>query len=199
MSVDPLSSQGVHLALQSGIQSAAVINTILNYPKNAALAQQFYRDRVDERVAIFSDRSSAEYRRVAERSIDPFWISRGPAFYSGHVSGRYRNANIPFNELQSAFSLSPDVAFVYVATIDDNCIKNSIAIEHPNLDRPIAFFSGCHLPSLLTRVSEKFTRSELFAAWSTDLDASKSDYLANWLWQNGLIISEISPIRKIAH
>ena len=39
-SVDPLSSQGVHLALQSGLQGAVIVNTILRKPENTEAAQQ---------------------------------------------------------------------------------------------------------------------------------------------------------------
>jgi flavin-dependent dehydrogenase len=41
--IDPLTSQGVYKALQSGIMAAAVINTIENRPHDEALARKFYQ------------------------------------------------------------------------------------------------------------------------------------------------------------
>jgi flavin-dependent dehydrogenase len=66
MSVDPLSSQGVHLALQSAIQSAIIVNTILRRPAAAELAREFYRARIGERVAQFSQRMRGCERSTPE-------------------------------------------------------------------------------------------------------------------------------------
>ena len=58
-SVDPLSSQGVHLALQSGLQGAIIVNTMLRKPENTAAAQRFFRMRIAERVGRYTGRTKA--------------------------------------------------------------------------------------------------------------------------------------------
>ncbi len=75
-SVDPLSSQGVHLALQSGLQGAIVVNTILRKPENTDAAQRFFRMRAAERITRYTDRTKQEYARVAAVCSNAFWRER---------------------------------------------------------------------------------------------------------------------------
>src|SRR5258708_13074842 len=73
-SVDPLSSQGVHLALQSGLQGSIVVNTILKKPENTEAARQFFCMRIGERVGRYTGRTKQEYARVAPPNA--FWRAR---------------------------------------------------------------------------------------------------------------------------
>ena len=75
-SVDPLSSQGVHLALQSGLQGAIIVNTILRKPENTEAAQRFFRMRIAARIGRYTGRTKQEYARVSAMCPNAFWHER---------------------------------------------------------------------------------------------------------------------------
>ena len=76
LSVDPLSSQGVHLALQSGLQGAVIVNTMLRKPENTEAAQQFFHRRITERIGRYTGRTKQEYALVSATRPNAFWRER---------------------------------------------------------------------------------------------------------------------------
>lgn len=74
--LDPLSGQGVFLALSGALSAAAVVNTCLNRPGDAGLALTFHRQRVErqffEKVALGRGFYGLEQRWTAL----PFWLRR---------------------------------------------------------------------------------------------------------------------------
>lgn len=76
MAVDPLSGNGIFQALSSALQAPAVINTLLQHPGRAALAKQFYQQRVDHLFYRFA-RIGRDFYASEERWRDnPFWVTR---------------------------------------------------------------------------------------------------------------------------
>ncbi|MGY4818348.1 flavin-dependent monooxygenase QhpG [Pseudomonas chlororaphis subsp. piscium] len=76
MAVDPLSGNGIFQSLSSALQAPAVINTLLQRPERAALAQRFHAQRVEQlflRFARIGRDFYADEQRWAER---PFWQAR---------------------------------------------------------------------------------------------------------------------------
>ncbi|UCR83691.1 flavin-dependent monooxygenase QhpG [Pseudomonas chlororaphis] len=76
MAVDPLSGNGIFQSLSSALQAPAVINTLLQRPERAALAQRFHAQRVEQlflRFARIGRDFYADELRWAER---PFWQAR---------------------------------------------------------------------------------------------------------------------------
>lgn len=79
MTVDPLASQGVHLAMGGALQAAAVVNTLLRHPADRDAALSFYRARQIEKSARFCDKTAEMYRRVAAVREHSFWRDRAGA------------------------------------------------------------------------------------------------------------------------
>ncbi|MDO6561877.1 tryptophan 7-halogenase [Amphritea sp. 1_MG-2023] len=75
MAVDPLSGNGIFQALSSALQAPAVINTLLQQPQRAALAKQFYQQRVDHLFYRFA-RIGRDFYASEERWDTPFWLTR---------------------------------------------------------------------------------------------------------------------------
>lgn len=73
--IDPLTSQGVYKALQSGIVGAAVVQTVLRRPRDAALAVQYYQDSQARFSANYSAIALSFYRRSPHQDA-PFWRAR---------------------------------------------------------------------------------------------------------------------------
>lgn len=76
MAVDPLSGNGIFQSLSSALQAPAVINTLINKPENAALAQQFYQQRVDHLFHRFARIGRDFYALEAQWPTQPFWQHR---------------------------------------------------------------------------------------------------------------------------
>ncbi len=189
MSVDPLSSQGVHLALQSGIQSAIIVNTILRRPAAAELAREFYRARIDERVALFSRRMRDEYARVAARSRHPFWQERA----NGGIQGVDSMAKLRADPLPSDPGLRMRVATGAVILsgpiIVGDFVEQRGIVQHPDLVQPVAFLAGAHLPTLLQELP--LTIGDLTKYWGDRVGEPKAWEIARWLWQRRILVEVI--------
>lgn len=76
MAVDPLSGNGIFQALSSALAAPAVINTLLRYPGDGALAQAFHRERVHHTFLRFARTGRDFYRLESDRSETRFWQAR---------------------------------------------------------------------------------------------------------------------------
>lgn len=73
--IDPLTSQGVYKAIQSGLAAAAVINTLLLRPHHRAIALQYYEDT--QRALVRSYAAVARsFHRASPHRDQPFWAAR---------------------------------------------------------------------------------------------------------------------------
>lgn len=188
MSVDPLSSQGVHLALQSGIQAAIVANTILRRPGSAALSRQFYRDRVNERVDQFVDRTRTEYARGAEGYSSTFWRRRGgaPIDRTAMIGAALRKTNS--RAMAGVLTLANDASLICGPVIVNDFVEERAMLAHPTLPRPIAYVGGVEIGALLACIPKRFSLDTLPLLWRDHLDAWSSRQLASWLWQHRVIV-----------
>lgn len=76
MAVDPLSGNGIFQSLSSALQAPAVVNTLLQYPADRALAQDFHRRRVTELFYRFARLGRDFYAQVQARPEQLFWRAR---------------------------------------------------------------------------------------------------------------------------
>ena len=73
--IDPLTSQGVYKAMQSGIMAAALINTIQHRPEDEDLARTFYQKAQDSFVSNYEAIARSMYR-ASPYLNHPFWKKR---------------------------------------------------------------------------------------------------------------------------
>lgn len=73
--IDPLTSQGVYKALQSGITGAAVINTCLARPEDAEMALGYYQESQEATQQCFAEIALSFYRG-SPHAEEPFWKTR---------------------------------------------------------------------------------------------------------------------------
>lgn len=76
LALDPLSGHGVFEAIAGGFAAAAVVNTILGRPGDAALARRFYRDRLHANFVRRTLDGRSHYRREARWPAAAFWAER---------------------------------------------------------------------------------------------------------------------------
>ncbi|MDR0700883.1 MAG: FAD-dependent oxidoreductase [Azoarcus sp.] len=73
---DPLSGNGIFLALSSALQAPAVINTILRHPARAALASDFHVQRLSGLFYRFARAGRDFYAEEDQWPQSPFWQIR---------------------------------------------------------------------------------------------------------------------------
>lgn len=73
---DPLSGNGIFLALSTALQTPAVVNTLLCAPERAALALEFHRHRI-EQLGLRFVRTGRDFYAMEQRWPDnAFWAQR---------------------------------------------------------------------------------------------------------------------------
>lgn len=186
LSVDPMASQGVHLALTSGIQAAIVVNTLLRYPEYSAAALEFYRSRQKERIQQYTEKTASAYAQVAARRPEAFWHVRAkgaPAPQSQSVL----KPLAPSNGNQ-AIKLSPYAKLLDTPVLKSEYVAPEPALYHPNLDRPVAFLGGKNLASLLQLIYPGQTVNSLLASWIPQVSNQLGSEILNWLWEREVLV-----------
>ncbi|MCE1117973.1 MULTISPECIES: flavin-dependent monooxygenase QhpG [Pseudomonas] len=76
MAVDPLSGSGIFQSLSSALQAPVVINTLLQRPESAALAQRFHQERIEQLFLRFARIGRDFYAQEQARATGAFWAAR---------------------------------------------------------------------------------------------------------------------------
>jgi flavin-dependent dehydrogenase len=75
--IDPLSASGVQLSIQTALQAAIVLNTMLRRPQDQNLAQHFYQQALADAAFRHAQFASGLYQQVyAQRFQGEFWQQR---------------------------------------------------------------------------------------------------------------------------
>jgi flavin-dependent dehydrogenase len=184
LSVDPLSSQGVQLAIASGLQAAVVVNTIARYPALAEAAIEFYRDRQRERVRRHAAKAATFYRERATVCDRLFWQQR--AAFVGGIETKVLNTE----RLEPAcrIRLSSVAKVESVPAIRQELIALLPALHHPALDRPVAFLHGAELVPFLRQIRPGQTAGCIAEKWSRRLSVELSWKILHWLWERRILV-----------
>jgi len=195
LAVDPLSAQGVVLAISSGLQAAIVVHTLLSSSASnggdPAAAIEFYCQRSAEAAARQQKLAATEYAREAEVRHTSFWteraavagVIRGPAASPNEVSATM--------SLERRVSLASEAAVRRVACVRDEVVAWMGAVVHPTMDRPVAYFDGVELAPLLEIVKslpQPPTMGAVLHAWSAKVPDHVKRRLAEWLVRHGIMI-----------
>lgn len=187
-SVDPLSAQGVHLALQAGLQGAIVVNTMLRKPENTEAAQQFFRMRIAERIARYTDRTKQEYARASATFPNAFWHERAGdtsvvETYQPHPPLE-PSPRAPSDQLAVSPYLTLDVAPV----IDGIFVEVRHVVRHPNIDGAITYVEGVDLVRLLSALPPKFAYCDIPKIWRGQIPLATGNRIASWLWNRRILV-----------
>jgi flavin-dependent dehydrogenase len=193
MSVDPLSSQGVHLALLSGIQAAIIINTILKKPENAELAKCFFSRRIEEKVALHTHRTRAEYRRVSEVRPGRFWRERAGHGSTAADPPAQLSTALPSPHPNTLLQIAPEVVFTKEPVIEGNFVANRPAIRHPGIKGAIAYVEGMNVRSLLSALPKEVSYQEIPNHWHGLVPSSLRKKLRSWFWEKRILVISCNP------
>ena len=188
LSVDPLSSQGVHLALQSGLQGAIIVNTILRKPENTEAAQQFFRMRITERVGRYTGRTKQEYARVSAMCPNAFWHERAGEASVVEAAGPYPPLEPAPPAPSDQVAVSPYATLDAAPVIDGIFVQVRQVVRHPNIDGGVAYVEGVDLVRLLSALPPSFAYRDIPKIWRDHIPLATASRIASWLWDKSVLV-----------
>ena len=185
--VDPLSSQGVHLAMLSAFQASIACHTVLTNPERAPAAIEFYRTRQSETVERHRCWAGAYYAEQQSFCANEFWAKRA------HLSAPSLSpADAPANAVrpdeECRIAVSADVVIVETPVLSGSTIGLSTAISHPGLERPVAFLDNVAVAPLVAAIVPGQTIAHTREKWSAGMSTSTVPRILDWMWSRRIIV-----------
>jgi flavin-dependent dehydrogenase len=182
--VDPLASQGVHLALQSGLQAAIVVNTLLKKPEHTDAARQFFRMRVTEQVNRYTNQTRREYSRLTTLRSNAFWHQRASV---SSVEGEKPEAVSPCDPADKV-AVSPEVTFNAAPVAEGDYIEVRQVVSHPRMKSSVAYVESIDLSRLLAALPQGTAFSGIPTLWRQFVPPATAGKIALWLWNRGILV-----------
>jgi flavin-dependent dehydrogenase len=173
---DPLSGQGVAMALSNGIAGAAVAHTILRAPEYTSLAQSYYRDRIAASADDHRRHLGSFYAEQASVSEDRFWKDRANLELA-HPTARAQSAILPSDD-HRRLQLNRLARVRDVAALDGDFIRPRTAVSMPHTNRAIAFLDGVEIGQLLPLLADYPVAGQLKARLVSKYGKRGSDLFA---------------------
>jgi hypothetical protein len=205
--LDPVSSSGVEKAMRFSLQAAVALHTVLgNGSKDSqALARRFVEDRLVEACARHAHWTETYYGQ-AWCADQPFWQARAdcqaggdgaacPELLTALAAERIRLAGYRPPPLKPLAALDPSLplrldrgaAIVDLPCVVDDRVCLHTALDHPHLERPLAFLENQALFPHLARLAQPLALAQLLGMLATAMPAHQAQRIAAWLWQRGLL------------
>lgn len=207
--LDPVSSSGVEKAMRFSLQAAVALHTVLSDedPGSHALARRFFEGRLVEACARHAHWTAAYYGQ-AWCADQPFWQERTrheaigdsavrPELLTSLSAERARLAGYQPPELKPLAALNParplrlhgGAAIVELPCVVDDRVCLQLALDHPHLERPLAFLENEALFPHLARLVQPLPLPQLLQMLSAGMPGHKAHRIVGWLWQRGLLES----------
>lgn len=207
--LDPVSSSGVEKAMRFSLQAVVAMHTVLSDDRSGslALARRFFEGRLVEACARHAHWTEAYYGQ-AWCADQPFWQARARCEASGDSvlrpdllaalsTERARLAGYQPPELKPLAGLNPalplrlhgSAAVVDLPCVVDDRVCLQTALDHPHLERPLAFLENEALFPHLARLAQPLPLAQLLAMLAASMPGHKAQRIAAWLWQRGLLES----------
>jgi flavin-dependent dehydrogenase len=187
-SIDPLASQGVQAAMNSGLQGGFVVHTLLTKPENSAEAMQFYRNRQAETVARHQNFAARFYAESRFHNTSPFWRKRAAPPPQDADEPR---AIPPLNPVLSGelcLKLSDAATLIDTPCIAGDIITRTRALSHAGLERPVAYVNNTAIAPLLDSIPQQgATIAEIERAWLPYISSRESRGIIEWLYNTGVL------------
>ncbi|VWD01351.1 flavin-dependent monooxygenase QhpG [Burkholderia lata] len=96
-------------------------------------------------------------------------------------------APLPPLPLHSPIRFARDTGIVVVPCATGDRVTAHPALQHPGLDRPVAFWNGVALFPLLDMLTRATHPLELIAFLGRSMDAARAQQLLEWLWSRQMV------------
>lgn len=179
--IDPLSAQGVHMAMTSALQAAIVAATILRERGKSALATGFYLRQIRCWTDDYLDISRSFYADHAVVEPTPFWQLR-----SGGVAPGSLGSNAVLDPDQH-LTIPPDVRLVETGVLGADRIESALAFDHADLARPIAFINDVNAEQISSLLGSPATASDFAVRLLPVMSEEEAMNSVHELWRRGIL------------
>ncbi len=177
LTIDPLSAQGVQVAVGTAIHAAVVINTILDRPEDADLAMSFYCSRIRKSAALYAQMSAVACREQFDFARTGFWADRSQELPL-HVG--------PKHPAGAKVQIAPGLRFVLVPSVCGAYIERAEGIDL-NGEQSV-YLGPWKLADVLRTLSHPLLCSELEARWSDKMPRATARVLIQWCMERDIIV-----------
>jgi flavin-dependent dehydrogenase len=183
VALEPISAQGIQVALKLGCQGAVVVHTLLSDVSSAPVAEMFYRNQC-RAIAARHGRATTQFYAGPERfEHEPFWIAR--------ASHKINPAPLPSPtgpvDATTLLRLSTNTSLRELPCLVGNRICLQMALDHPSLDGPVSHLGNVAVAALLNGITEAQTAGELCLSWTRTGLAERPLTLIHWFLKNGIL------------
>ncbi|MEM1290964.1 MAG: FAD-dependent oxidoreductase [Cyanobacteria bacterium P01_H01_bin.162] len=189
--IDPLSAQGVQMALLSAFQGGIAAHTLLTQPEKTEAVYSFYRHKVEETVT--RSKTAAAYFYAAQNVYpsSPFWQQRSQPPAVAQPDPWPQNSRL--FELSDRICLSPSAQLSTTPVIRNNSIQLIPALYHPSLESPVAYLGNVAIAALLSLVTPGQTILDLVQRWRRQQDLSICWQILQWCWSQDILVLAAVP------
>ncbi|PSL48020.1 flavin-dependent dehydrogenase [Chitinophaga niastensis] len=212
--IDPLSSTGVEKAMRFSLQAVIAINTVLKNGEEE-LAQNFYEERLITSVVNHTQWTAQYYAQAWPGEAHHFWKERSHLFLQDkhkhgpfaqqlttalhqqhHISPASPEKTLDIqHELQRLWNgkmhISSAITYVQSPCVINDRLQMKTAIQHPNLQREIAFLETAEILPLLVIADQAHTFGNLVQEWSKLLSFPLAAKMAVYLWDKKILCETI--------
>jgi flavin-dependent dehydrogenase len=178
VSVDPLASQGIQIAIGTALHGAAVINTMLDRPSDRDVAMDFYRQRVTQSADFHSASAATFYRQQFEAHPTDFWRRRANWPIRLGAKTRRRHNDPPAQGI--SVCVSSHARLVRLGASDGRHIFPEDAVELNG--NAVAYVGGVKWRDLLESLRDPTSVDELIGRWAASIPIEKAHQIFRWAW-----------------
>jgi hypothetical protein len=183
VALEPISAQGIQVALKLGCQGAVVVHTLLSDTSSAPVAEMFYREQC-RAIAARHGRTTREFYARPERfRHEPFWTARA----SDKINPVPRSAPPGATDATTLLRLSRNASLRELPCLIGDRICLQTALDHPRLDGPVSHLGDVAVAALLKGTTKAQTAGELCRSWTRTGLAGRSLTLLHWFLKNGIL------------
>jgi flavin-dependent dehydrogenase len=180
--LDPLSSHGVHKAMDDGLAAAVAIRTLLSRPHRADDAIDYYEARERDIYRVTTERLRALYAQETSFASRPFWKKRSEPDRPGSPAPR---AGLTVLEGDVELQPARDVRLRDAPVLENDFIERREVLEAPGGERPVRFFGPVCLPDLYRDVLATGRRVQ--AARRSEFGLDRALAAIDWLYRSGYL------------
>lgn len=171
LATDPLSSNGLYVAVLTAVQSARIINTILKRPMDAASAVAFYKNVQQEMISHFASTTASFYDPEPNGTL---------------AVGEFPSNSRKFFPALDDLVLSPSIQMRPVPTIAGDLVTTVSGLVRPNRS-PVAFIDGIPISWLLAPLQAGKSVAAAVGDW-TNLPIHSRARVVQFLVDNAFVI-----------
>lgn len=184
--IDPLSAQGVQMAMMSAFQGAIVVHTLLTQPENTNAALSFYRHKLHETVTRAKITAAQFYAIQDIYPQNAFWQARSRVPVIDPPATWATNSRL--FELSDPLRLSPAATLTETPVIQGDSIQLIPALHHPSLDTSVGYLGNIAIAPLLQGITPGQTVVDLMQRWKRHHDLALCWQLFQWCWEQNILV-----------